>query len=795
MKKSILTTVLFFIFILTQNIKADNRPYTTPDDSTKNIGMEEIVIVATPKENDRLRQQASSSSSFSKGTLQELSIRSVKDLSGTVPNLFIPDYGSKLTTSVYVRGVGSRINTPAVGLYVDNIPFIDKSAFDFNYSDIERIDVLHGPQATLYGRNTMGGLIRIFTKSPFSYQGTDVNLRAATYNNYKTSFTHYHRLSEKFAFSAGGFYEHKGGFFRNSFHNDKRVDKSDEAGGRIRAVLFPTDRLRLDFILNYEYLNQGGYPYMYTGVTEGEEDRPGNIGRIAYGNDCSYQRNLVNAGANIEYQAGQFILSSITGFQYLHDKMNLDQDFTEQNIYTLRQRQDAQTVTQEIILKAKSGQKWQWVTGASGFYQALNTQAPVTFHEDGIKNLIEGNINGILSSLPENAPDMKMTINTCPLPIGSSFDTPIWNVAIYHQSTINDILLKGLSVTLGLRLDYEKLRLDYRSFCDMNFRFGVTPPNFPAEIAKDLNAASHFTGKESTDYLQLSPKFTLQYSWNKQNNVYATISKGYRSGGYNIQMFSELVQGDLKNATLNALKNDELFGNFSGIFPETAPSGSVTDATLYEPEYAWNYEIGSHLTSFNGKLAVDLALFYMDIRNQQLSRFSENGLGRITVNAGKSRSMGGEANVSVQLTEAFRLNGNYGYTYATFTDYVMEEEKNTFISYNGNYVPFVPKHTFQLAAQYVLRLKQNRLADNIAFQANVKGAGRIYWTERNDVSQRLYETLNGRIEINKGKRQIALWVNNILNTHYKAFYFETMQRGFAQEGRPVQAGIDIRLQF
>ena len=185
----------------------------------------------------------------------------------------------------------------------------------------------------------------------------------------------------------------------------------------------------------------------------------------------------------------------------------------------------------------------------------------------------------------------------------------------------------------------------------------------------------------------------------------------------------------------------------------------------------------------------------MDIRNQQLSRFSENGLGRITVNAGKSRSMGGEANVSVQLTEAFRLNGNYGYTYATFTDYVMEEEKNTFISYNGNYVPFVPKHTFQLAAQYVLRLKQNRLADNIAFQANVKGAGRIYWTERNDVSQRLYETLNGRIEINKGKRQIALWVNNILNTHYKAFYFETMQRGFAQEGRPVQAGIDIRLQF
>ena len=795
MKRILLLTAIFFIFTSAQSIKAHQKQDITPNDSTKNIGLGEIVIVATPKENNQLRQQASSSSSFSKTALQELSIRSVKDLSGLVPNLFIPDYGSKLTTSVYVRGVGSRINTPAVGLYVDNIPFIDKSAFDFNYSDIERIDVLHGPQATLYGRNTMGGLIRIYTKSPFSYQGTDVNLSAATYNNNKTSFTHYHRISRKFAFSAGGVYEHKGGFFRNSFRNNEYTDKSNEAGGRIRAVFYPTERLRLDFILNYEYLNQGGYPYMYAGITEGEEDRPEYIGRITYGNDCAYQRNLVNSGVNIEYQADKFILNSITGFQYLHDKMNLDQDFTEQNIYTLRQRQDSKTVSQELILKAKSGQKWQWVTGVSGFYQKLNTQAPVTFHESGVKNLIEGNINNILSSLPENAPDMNMSINTCPLPIESFFDTPIWNVAVYHQSTINDLLLKGLSVTLGLRLDYEKLSLDYRSLCNMNFRFSVIPPGFPMEIAKDLNATSHFTGKETADYLQLSPKFTLQYSWNKQNNVYATISKGFRSGGYNIQMFSELTQSDLKNATLNALKDDELFGNFSAMFPETSPTGNVADATFYEPEHAWNYEIGSHLTAFDGNLKADFALFYMNIRNQQLSRFSANGLGRITVNAGKSRSLGAEADLSVQLTEALRLNGSYGYTYATFTDYIMEEEKNTFVSYNGHYIPFVPKHTFQLTGQYTLRLKNNFLADNITFLANIKGIGRIYWTERNDVSQRLYETLNGRIEINKGKKQVSLWINNMLNKHYQTFYFETMQRGFAQEGRPLQAGIDVRLQF
>ena len=92
-----------------------------PRDTVKVIDIEEVVVIATPKENTRLRQQALSSNSFSQADIRSGQIGSVKSLSGRVPNLFIPDYGSKLTTSVYVRGIGSRINTPAVGLYVDNI--------------------------------------------------------------------------------------------------------------------------------------------------------------------------------------------------------------------------------------------------------------------------------------------------------------------------------------------------------------------------------------------------------------------------------------------------------------------------------------------------------------------------------------------------------------------------------------------------------------------------------------------------------------------------------------------------
>ena len=192
-----------------------NATNIIPKDTTKVIDIEEVVVIASPKENTKLRQLPVAASLISQKEMQEYQINSLKGVSNLVPNFFIPDYGSRLTSAVYIRGIGARINTPSVGLYVDNIPYIDKSAFDFNFFDIERIDVLRGPQGTLYGRNTMGGLVKVHTRSPVSYKGTDIKLSAATYNNYSASLTHYHRISNQLAFSAGGFYEYKGGFFKN----------------------------------------------------------------------------------------------------------------------------------------------------------------------------------------------------------------------------------------------------------------------------------------------------------------------------------------------------------------------------------------------------------------------------------------------------------------------------------------------------------------------------------------------------------------------------------------------------
>lgn len=782
-----------------------------PKDSLKVVDIEEVVVIATPKENRKLRELPAATTVLSQKDMQANQVNSVKRLSGLIPNIFIPEYGSKLTTSIYIRGIGSRINTPAIGLYVDNIPYIDKSAFDFNYSDIERIDVLRGPQGTLYGRNTMGGLIKVHTKSPFTYQGTDIRMGAATYNDYNVSLTHYHRISDQFAFSTGGFYEHTGGFYQNSARNNERVDKGNAGGGRFRGIYLPKDNLKLDLNVSYEYSDQGGYPYFYTGITqEGvnkgkTEEREEMIGKIAYNDRSNYYRNLLNAGFNVEYQAKNFILSAVTGYQHLKDRMFLDQDFTEKNIFNLTQKQKLNTISEEIVLKSKPNRKWEWTTGIFGFYQTLNTDGPVTFKKDGVKETIEGNTNSIFENLGNKAPKMSMSVLNPTLRVSGNFDTPIWNGAIFHQSTFNNLFTKGLSFTVGLRLDYEKMSMKYNSASDplnFDFNFAMGPMVI---TAKDLIADAAYNGKLSEDYVQLLPKFALQYEWKKGNNVYATVSKGYRSGGYNVQMFSDIITGQQAHSMVEAIKKSAEFEKYStlieGMIGDKMPAiPEVKDATTYKPEYSWNYEVGTHLTLWEGKLWADLAAFYMDTRDQQLSQFIGSGLGRTTINAGKSNSYGAEASLRASLTNELSLNASYGYTYATFTDYIINEadkDGNLTVKadYNGKYVPFVPKHTLNIGGEYAITCSSRSIFDRVVFQANYNAAGRIYWTELNDVSQSFYGTLNWRANLEKGNAMISFWARNFLDKDYAAFYFETMNKGFMQKGRPVQFGIDLRCRF
>lgn len=770
MRKNILlaTTCLLAATAFAEDIN------TLPKDTTKVIDIEEVVVIASPKETGKLREMPTAVSLISQQDMQANQITSLKNVSALVPNFFMPDYGSRITSAIYIRGIGSRINTPAVGLYVDNIPYIDKSAFDFNFYDIERIDILRGPQGTLYGRNTMGGLIKVHTRSPFSYQGTDVKLSYASKSNHRSaSLTHYHRWSDHFAFSAGGYYEGSDGFFRSSF-DGKKIDKMEAGGGRMRAIWLPSENLKLDFTVGYDYSDEGGYPYFYTGAIKGhEEEYKDLIGKISYNRDCGYRRGLLNTGLNIEYQGSKFIMNAITGYQNLNDRMYLDQDFLPVDIYNIEQKQRINTLNEEITFKSKNNQRWVWLAGVSGFYQWLHTNAPVTFQPEGIEWLEQTINQGIASSgMP-----LKMKLLNETMPVPGTFDTPVLGAAIFHQSTFNHLLVENLSATIGLRLDYEKNKIDYNSSAALKIQMLMAGK----PMGNPIDQAAEFIGKLDEDHVQLLPKFALKYDFKNQNNLYATVSRGFRSGGYNIQMFSELLQ--------NALKQRPGAGS-------AATADDIKEMVTYKPEYSWNYELGAHLTLFNGKLKADLAAFYMDTRDQQIAKFVDSGLGRMMVNAGSSESYGAEASFLASVNRNLSMNVGYGYTHSTFKKYDGgTTSSDEVIDYSGNYVPFVPRHTMNVGANYSFFFGRSSWAQSLTFGLNYTGAGKIYWTEKNDVSQSFYSTLNGRISLQAQALQIDFWGRNLTNKNYTTFYFESMSRGFEQKSKPIQFGMDIRYHF
>lgn len=770
MRKNILlaTTCLLAATAFAEDIN------TLPKDTTRVIDIEEVVVIASPKETGKLREMPTAVSMISQKEMQANQITSLKNVSALVPNFFMPDYGSRITSAIYIRGIGSRINTPAVGLYVDNIPYIDKSAFDFNFYDIERIDILRGPQGTLYGRNTMGGLIKVHTRSPFSYQGTDVKLSYASKSNHRSaSLTHYHRWSDHFAFSAGGYYEGSDGFFRNSF-NGKKIDKMEAGGGRMRAIWLPSENLKLDFTVGYDYSDEGGYPYFYTGAIKGhEEEYKDYIGKISYNRDCGYRRGLLNTGLNIEYQGSRFIMNAITGYQNLNDRMYLDQDFLPVDIYNIEQKQRINTLNEEITFKSKNNRRWVWVAGVSGFYQWLHTDAPVTFQPEGIEWLEQTINQGIASSgMP-----LKMKLLNETMPVPGTFDTPVLGAAIFHQSTFNNLIVENLSATIGLRLDYEKNKIDYNSSAALKIQKLMAGK----PMGNPIDQAAEFIGKLDDDHVQLLPKFALKYDFKNQNNLYATVSRGFRSGGYNIQMFSELLQSALKQRP----------GSGSA-----ATADDIKEMVTYKPEYSWNYELGSHLTLFNGKLKADLAAFYMDTRDQQIAKFVDSGLGRMMVNAGSSESYGAEAAFLASINRNLSMNASYGYTHSTFKKYDGgTTSSDEVIDYSGNYVPFVPRHTMNVGANYSFFFGRSSWAQSLTLGLNYTGAGKIYWTEKNDVSQSFYSTLNGRISLQAQALQIDFWGHNLTNQDYTTFYFESMNRGFEQKSKPIQFGVDIRYHF
>ena len=698
-------------------------------------------------------------------------IMNYKDLSATVPNLFIPEYGSKMTSSIYIRGLGTRIDNPVMGLYVDGIGYFNKNDFDMEFFDIRSVEVFRGPQGTLFGRNTTGGIIDITTLSPLSYQGTRASVGYGNGNSLEAKLSHYAKLSDNFGIGAGGYYRHSDGFYENEYvrthpqwlqeygsgawADPALCDWSDEAGGRIRAEWKADDRAEFDNTLTAGWLRQGGFPYKMPGQA------------INYNGYCGYERLNITEGLSYRFRLGGLSLSGTTSYRYGKDRMDMDQDYLPLSYFTLVQAQREHSASQELVLKRSTSPEtgWDWISGISLFYKHNVMSAPVTFLKDGIDGLILGAANAGIGSV---FPGHSIKIEQDSFVMESDFTTRSSGAALYHTSYYKT----GKWIfEAGLRIDYEHIGFDYASGTGIDYMFTLTMDDF-------RHLESRLDGRNALDYIEVLPRLAIQYG-TEARNLYLAVSKGYKAGGFNTQLFSDILR--------NKLSSDMMAG--LGM-PSGDGTQDIAGLITYKPEKCWNFEIGASGSFEYGKSVFrgGVTAFLVETIDQQLTVFPEKGTGRMMTNAGRSRSMGIEASFNYRYGE-LSINIDYGFTDARFVRY--DDGQN---DYSGKYVPYIPANTLSASAFYSLKTGKNFLK-SIDFNVNTKAFGEIRWNEENSLVQPFYALLNASIELIFKGFSVELWGKNLTSTNYATFYFESVGNAFLQEGLPARYGISMKLEL
>ena len=477
-----------FITTLTATALAVTLNAAPEDSATIGGTIDEVSVVGFKQ--DRASISPVSQQAMGERFIENNQLMGIRDLSGMIANFYMPDYGSRQYSPIYIRGIGSRVNSPSVGVYVDGIPYFDRTVLDMDLFGVSKVEVLRGPQGTLFGRNASAGLINVFTRSPLDYQGTSARVSYGSYNDLLVAASTYNKVSRNFGLSLAANYHHTDGFLTNTFLNNK-ADRMDNGTIRLGAAWKPTERWTSRFTATLDLTRQNGYPYAPY------DPQTGILQPIAYNRESSYRRLVGTLGMSWRYDADGWSLNSQTAFQHNNGRIEVDQDYSPQDIFAVKMPHRQNQISQEYTLRSTNDSRYQWIVGAFGFHQ----QDHFTVYTTRIASkLYEVNQNKL----------------------------PTMGFALYHVSTFN--IVKGLWASAGIRFDWEK-----NSLKNFSKKIKLTDPNEPP-ILKPLDPKNgwQITGFDASRIdRQITPKFTLKYQFTPFRMIYATVAKGYKAGGFN----------------------------------------------------------------------------------------------------------------------------------------------------------------------------------------------------------------------------------------------------------------------
>ncbi len=486
-----IVTILVFGILLASNAFSDSNDGET-------IGMVEMetITVTAQKIEEDVQKVTKSITVLSDTFVEDAQIESTEDIWHYVPNLSTGNAGSRdYFSRIRVRGISNTaFGDPAVSLFIDDVSYAGVYAFNSALFDIERIEVLKGPQGTLYGKNTSGGAINIITKSPGDTFEAKAGVEIGSFNKRKISGVINTPLYEdKLFFRLAGLYSTRDGYVKNLF-TDGELDNRETFAGTASLFFMPADNLSFDLTFRtHDFNDDGGFPVVakdknryqtVTGLTADDFETATNfIGESSSKNQT--------ASLRMNYELDDFDLVSITAYRDMDNNGSLDGDFTPAELYVGFNAVESESISQELRIQSRdSDESFKWLAGA--YYS--NDEKD---YETGYKlDRLYADMMGV----PIYTVDMHKAA------IGAE------DMAVFGQGTVR-FFSDALGLTAGLRYERSKRTLDHQH------TFGGFPIAAPIDDLEET-------------YTEFLPKLALDYRFNDDIMTYASVAKGYKAGGF-----------------------------------------------------------------------------------------------------------------------------------------------------------------------------------------------------------------------------------------------------------------------
>lgn len=705
------------------------------------VFLDEVYVTADKRE-ENLQKVPISLSAITTQKIEDLNIRQRTDLMAISPNTLIAESGSHLTNLINIRGMfPSNFFATTSLFYYDGVPIFGYGQNPMYLNDIERIEIIRGPQGTLYGRNALAGVINIVSKKPGNLSKANIEIGYGNYNDININAGITEALIKDKLFSRiSAYYNSKDGYSTNTFLNTN-AGGSKGYGGALNLRYFPVENFSAELFGNLEYIDENVWSLAANPATA--LDNPYKISRNI---DSYVKKYNFLSSLKLTYNLSFMDIISTTAYQGISGlDWKYDADFSEKDLIAFSEKTPYNSISEELRFENNKGiSNLKWVAGL--FYISEKNDYDYDATIDGTRDLINQQLKA--SGLP-------FSINS--LDQLTKGPNNIEGYAVFGQITYT--IFDKLDVTAGLR--YEKQSMDINTITAFQYS-GSLPNPLPATLKPYLgflNVADTMKRSDAFDFV--SQKYSLSYRFDDLNMVYVSASSGFHGGGYN--------------------------------------SGANKVVPIFDPENTWNFELGYKTTLFDNMLRINTDIFFIDWKNQQLLAIGNlsNPLQTIK-NAGRTEIKGFELELSAIIIKGLNIDLSFGYLDSKLKEYSFTDQvngKDTLYDYSGNKLPFSPDINSMISIKYEYPLTILNWKGKIALGVDYQYIGSYYASHLN-----LFESLpRSLINIKTGwftdKYDLYLWVKNIADYHYIYGTYEYRGEQQAYLGAPRTFGISLKYKF